>query len=348
MLWFEKLMGFSEESPEQVRELTRVEDGWLHSLVNGEKYRVGAFECVSLDELRSRTNSGSGKDWGCPSSLSIGEVVGDVQELHRDPQNSGALFQVASQFNLLEMVSPEVSPEAGVARYEMDFTQGPACAIAAGAGTIFRNYWIPMPEGQVGQTREQQIDCLAGIGEELGNDQGNLWQMRNGYVLPPRSAALAEVNAMLQQLSADDLSSLQGKLKIGVHWDVGVTLEGCDHSVAQVYASALPVAYSVIQSGLWEPFARMVLEAAYEATLRAAVINAKRTGNRRVYLTLLGGGAFGNRSEWICDAIVRALQLGYSQQLDVSIVSYGGPSPEVESIIQRVSGLPVNLGSLPN
>jgi hypothetical protein len=35
-------------------------------------------------------------------------------------------------------------PEQGVGRYENDFTQGPACAVSAGAGTIYRNYWVPV------------------------------------------------------------------------------------------------------------------------------------------------------------------------------------------------------------
>jgi len=37
-----------------------------------------------------------------------------------------APFQVASQFNLLEMTGPSVTPEHGVARYAHDPTQGPA------------------------------------------------------------------------------------------------------------------------------------------------------------------------------------------------------------------------------
>ena len=63
--------------------------------------------------------------------------------MHQDPQYAGALFQVASQFNLLEMTSPDVTPEDGVTRYAYDRTQGPACAIAAGAATLYRNYFVP-------------------------------------------------------------------------------------------------------------------------------------------------------------------------------------------------------------
>ncbi len=61
--------------------------------------------------------------------------------MHGRPEYSGALFQVASQFNLLKMIGPSVTPEDGVTRYESDRTQGPACAIAAGAATIYGNYF---------------------------------------------------------------------------------------------------------------------------------------------------------------------------------------------------------------
>lgn len=74
-------------------------------------------------------------------------------------QNAGALFQVASQFNLLEMQSHHNTPESGVGIYGSDSTQGPACAIASGAGTIYRNYFVPV-NGQIGQSKDNQIDCL--------------------------------------------------------------------------------------------------------------------------------------------------------------------------------------------
>jgi hypothetical protein len=73
--------------------------------------------------------------------------------MHRMPENDGALFQVASQFNLLEMTAPSITSEQGVARYQLDRTQGPACAIAAGAATIYRNYFAQTPERQLDAAR---------------------------------------------------------------------------------------------------------------------------------------------------------------------------------------------------
>jgi hypothetical protein len=57
--------------------------------------------------------------------------------MHRAPEYGGALFQVASQFDALEMTGANVTPEDGVTRYQHDHTQGPACAIAAGAARSF-------------------------------------------------------------------------------------------------------------------------------------------------------------------------------------------------------------------
>lgn len=64
------------------------------------------------------------------------DVHGDISLFIRNIALQGSLFQVASQFNVLEMVSPDVGPEAGVTIYENDHTQGPACAIACPAGTV--------------------------------------------------------------------------------------------------------------------------------------------------------------------------------------------------------------------
>ena len=50
--------------------------------------------------------------------------AGDVKKHLTDPTNQNSLFQVASQFNLLEMASPAMTPERGVDIYYNDPTQG--------------------------------------------------------------------------------------------------------------------------------------------------------------------------------------------------------------------------------
>ena len=121
---------------------------------------------------------------------------------------------------------------------------------------------------------------------------------------------------------------------LGVQWDTQVTLEGSDHIVTQVYCSALPVAYSGLPRPLWEPFAKLILEATYEATFAVAIANAATTGNRTLYLTSVGGGAFGNDRRWIENAIRRACQIFRHYDLDVKIVCYRSMDPGVEEFVR--------------
>lgn len=147
MDWFERLTGFREESYEATRQKLKVDGSKLRSLVNGKAYGIGKLELASLQTLRDRAKSAG----HAPRNMKVSVVRGDVRQMHRLREYAGALFQVASQFNALEMTGPNVMPEDGVTRYQHDHTQGPACAIAAGAATIWRNYFAPVAGG-VGQT----------------------------------------------------------------------------------------------------------------------------------------------------------------------------------------------------
>ena len=102
--------------------------------------------------------------------------------------------------------------------------------------------------------------------------------------------------------------------------------------VSQAFCSALPIAYTDVPARHWRAFASLILEAAYEATMWSAVLNARRGASKIVLLTLLGGGAFGNEDEWILSAMHRGLELVSSSDIDVRIVSYGAPSPAVLGI----------------
>lgn len=325
-MWFEQLTGFRERDPEQVRSNIEIDGETLTSKTNGRSMACGRLEIPTLAELRARV-----RDIKSKGHLNVREVVADVQKLHQDSANAGAMFQVASQFNLLEMVSPSYSPEDGIDIYENDRTQGPACAIACGAGTIYRNYFAEV-NGQTGQSSDNQIDCLSDIGEALGNTDGSLWAMKNGYALPTASG-LHAISQRLSAASEAERDELRQRLRIGVQWDTEVTLECASHTVTQAYCSALPVAYSSQPAARWADFAQLVLEASYEATICAAVLNAQNTGNKTVFLTLLGGGAFGNSEHWIVAALKRALSLYRHTGLQLAIVSYGRSKPCVQELV---------------
>jgi hypothetical protein len=151
--------------------------------------------------------------------------------------------------------------------------------------------------------------------------------MKNGYALCSRSG-LEAISQHLKTQKDDSLDVLRSKLCIGLHWDVEVTDDPREvrSSVSQAFCSALPVAYTSVEPHHWEAFATLILEAAYEATLLAGVLNASRGASNKVLLTQLGGGAFGNSDKWIKLAVQRALRAVSDCGLDVWLVSYGQPS----------------------
>ena len=326
--WFETLFGFSEQSYDETRKKLEVVGTTLRSRVNQRSYEIGELRTPSLRELRAEAADVVDELRG---RLRISNTSGDVRRLHRRSAHRHALFQVASQFNLLEMVRPDVSPEDGVTRYVHDRTQGPACALAAGAATVYRNYFVPV-DGQNGQTRDRQIDCLRDLGAELGNESHELWTMRNGYALCTEGG-LATIAQKLGALDTHGVDALRDVIRIGIHRGVQVTDVEDAQLVSQAFCSALPVSCSNIPSERWKSFAVLVLEGAYEATLWAAVVNAHHMGSNVLFLTRLGGGAFGNEPQWIHDAMRRALTRVVDVSLDVRVVSYGKADPGLERLV---------------
>lgn len=329
-MWFKDLTGVQEESPENVKSKLIVENDYFISLANSKKFTFGKLEIPTLEELRNQNpqiNNYNGK-------IRVSEIVADVKNLHNLPENENALFQVASQFNLLEMINPNITPEMGIDRYEFDRTQGPICAMSCGAETIYRNYFVEI-NGQIGQTEELQIDCLELIGNELDNENLNLWKMKNGYALLSQNGLLT-INKKIAQFNNNERERLKGKLKVGIQWQTDVTIFEVKQKVSQIYCSALPVGYSQIESFYWEYFARIILEALYEATLYAGMLNMQKNNSDLVYLTLVGGGVFGNEEYWILESMQKAIEKFKNVPLNIKIVSYGRSNLNLKKYFEEI------------
>lgn len=356
--WFEHLFGFSEAAAlfagrglggsaglaAVCAKFELAADGTLTSKVNGASYGSGNFSTPSLAELRSEASG---------AALLAGEVTvrhvatPDVFELHTRPEFAGATFMAASQFNTLEFASPGATPEDGVTGYVYDATQGPACALAAPAATVVRNYLALVPAGRtgqsaIGQSAAHQLNLLGellqlvqGSAGEAGSQPPPLVAVRNGYTSSDE-ARLRNFNARLRGGRALSREELAGALRVGLHSGVGVpwaserfVLKPAAERqvVSQVFCSALACGYSAGSLAAWEPLARLVLEAAYEATLLAALLEEPAEGARPpvVLITFLGGGVFGNADAWIETAIARAVakvrRLGAA--LDVVVTHHG-------------------------
>lgn len=327
--WFRNLFGFEE--PTRSRSvLAEIQSKFtlsaagdqLTCLENGRTLQAGSFSTPTLRELRE-----SALAVLKASSMSIGLqvehiVTNDIlAEHHRHPH---ATFQAASQFNCLEFPSYHVNPEDGITAYSTDRTQGPACAIACPAGTLYRNYFAQVYDTKTGsyaagQTAGRQINNLDALEEALDNASPSkqYWTVRNGYTFSTEEA-LAKLNAVL---AARDGGQLRDLVKVGLQRDTEVVYRSRFEEVAadppllvtQVYCSALSCAYSGVQLQHWEALARIILQANYEACLWAAVLNMlhhqdQPLESNKLYLTFIGGGVFGNDMGWIGDSIANAVQ----------------------------------------
>ena len=361
MTWFEQTFGFREQEYGLTQRRCRMQGERL--LIDTDPprtFQVGRLELPSLGELRQRVSglaefpspllapittrdcsddATEGVDQGImpdfragSPGLAVCNILADAHALHTRPEVHGALIQVASQFNLLEMPGPSVTPEDGITAYAHDHTQGPACALACAPATLFRNYLVRVDANSdvIGQTRLHQINALRDLEQALGLPG---LRMQNGYAMADapwvRSAA-----QRLQSMGETELDGLRQCLRIGWQQDTQVTATGAPagQRVSQVFCSALPVAYNRASSFDWAPLACLVLQASYEATLLAAVLNAQATGNPRVYLTAVGGGAFGNQREWIVQAMRRALLTVRHWPLQVHIVNYQAIHPAFQAL----------------
>jgi hypothetical protein len=326
MAWFEVLFGF-KESPASVKLNFTVEAHpdrvVLVSKINQRKFNAGLFSLrniASFGALPPASSPGTfhvihGQGGRGPNS-----EICSVLESQGLPEFDGATFQAASNFNGLEFCGPGETARMGVSRYVNDPTQGPYCALAAGAALVYRNYFVKHADGTVGQL-EKEIELLGGtpIGPFVSH----------GY---PR-------------LSANDLSKLKGhnwkdhnQFLVALHENcevttrskpgLGIVFDGIPPGqiVHHVYAAAFCFSGTVTKNKTSLMIAQELLTAEYHATILAAREMARkypgRRGSGRLVLTALGGGVFGNPRELIVKAIVANTEVIRESGLQVYFVCY--------------------------
>jgi len=172
MAWFQDTFGFKENrSYQQNRSMFRMEGDVLvcdTAPPAARRQHVGPFTTPSVAELRAdlpeeMVNPQIKKEHAL-GSLSFCHIGDNVTSLICDERNADSVFQAASQFNCLEMVGPGVTPRQGITGYAGDPTQGPKCALACPAGTVYRNYLCQGGKGQ----GDIQIDCLEDVANVFG------------------------------------------------------------------------------------------------------------------------------------------------------------------------------------
>ena len=338
--------------------LTSIYDKDSHSfIINGKKYPSGQLTTPTLEEAREELKK-LPKDISASANISASSEIGNAYDIHQKP-NGANVIMVASQFNLLEFVSQFSRPEDGITDYHKDKTQGPACAIAGTFATAYRNYLAETYEGKItqesiakiGQSEDNQINTLGDTmkllngslqasGQTTSNQStrfgevipdGELLFFKNGYI-DSTNDNLKELNKLIENGGEEFKQKLKDSMRVGIHRDVLIAdTKDSENPVfkTQVLASAIPVARdysSVKDSTLWEPFARLVLEAQYEHTILEGLRdNAMRIKEGKetkpILLTALGGGVFDNEPKWIKESMALAVEKAgdYGIPFEVSI-----------------------------
>ncbi len=300
--------------------LTFDDAGFATLQVGERRYAAGRFSLQTLGELKRACPQGPGRV--VVSALSGQDPLTDIGSLQALAAE-GTLFQAASQFNCLE--APSEHGPVPVAQYFSDPTQGPRASISAFPGTLVRHYAAPGPGGRFVQTRARQLDLLErALPARLG-------RVESGYLL---SHNLTDPNE-----AARALEEHFDEVAVGVHEDVQVVfgtrfrgvVQGAP-KIAQVFTSTVAAgSYSSLSAETLAALARPLLRAAYLGTLLAAA----RLGKRRVVLTLIGGGVFGNPLQLIWEAIFWAADEARSRGAQLDVLVNAHRSPPTPDIVER-------------
>lgn len=344
-MWFQTLFGFHEREYRQTQASFSLVEKTVTSKANGRSWQAGSFTTPTLTTVRESGRSLlTDRSYGpilvehiavddalqlhavCPgalfqvaSQLNCLEfptasttpeqgVTGYAEDMTQGPACSLACAASTVVRNYL----------VNVAHYAL---AGPRTTPAADeeeeAGAVHeegKRQYLASVEGRLGQHADSQINNVDLLERALPG--GPYWRVRNGYTLSTPSALAGLPTAMEQAMAGvpGGRDQLMGCIKLGLHRDAEVTFSSryvepaTPVIVSQAFCSAASIAYAqgtTVQQ--WEPLARLLLDAHYEGTLWAAVLNAERTGVRDVYLTFVGGGVFGNPAEWIAGAMGRAV-----------------------------------------
>uniref|UniRef100_A0A6B2L7E6 Uncharacterized protein n=1 Tax=Arcella intermedia TaxID=1963864 RepID=A0A6B2L7E6_9EUKA len=324
----------------------------ITNINNQTRINAGIFSLLSFGDIEKKLRDVSGQRKKSPVPIEIltcnqsaYRKVVDVSYLQSLPENRNAVFQVASNFNGVESVSETSFPTDPnyLTDYIYDKTQGPIASIGAGGAAITRLYPFykkGTSSSQWIQTETRQVNFL----EKLWD----YFPIMNGYVI---------LNHFSKPLP--DNEDLLGKTLIGYHKDVEVVfaeqqarkyrkINDPNQLIDQVFCAAMNMAQG--HSGRSNKSfpdsyqkAYFLLQAAYQGSYLVALENSRK----KLFLTMIGGGVFGNPHELIYEAIIDA-HLKFSQHPasnleKVSLVLYSGqPSASFLQGLEK-HGIPYTL-----
>jgi len=328
-----------KDIPHKIKKL-KAENGAL--IETGERYQAGRFYEFSLEYLDKKVKEKEVKEGkiaaqgtfniiqrGHDPAYKLTTFV-DTGSLQAKIENRGAVFQVASQFNGYEATGVYSPEAAGITSFTSDLTQGPVASISATPGTIQRIDYVfynkTTDPVSWRQTKNKQIELL---------DKTPL-KVTHGYV---------DLNQSNPDLTEQDYKNI----KIGFQKDTQVTfglmngksnmhipINDPQQIIHQVFTAAVNCGNTSGATNV-EIYkgsngdaaqktaiktAQRILDAAYEGTIKVAYA----FGKKKVFLTLIGGGAFQNQLSWILGAINKNIPFIKAKGLEVYLVIFSATS----------------------
>lgn len=357
-LWFKQLFGF-EESVSSVRENIKIikeKDNYkMLSTKNNKEYNAGNFQIRYISSFLNESSELPHRGGGSFNILcgkgrktkNFSKI--DAFSMQSLPENDGATYLAASNFNCLELVSHFETPDNGVTEYIYDNTQGPYTALACPQSAVYRNYFCEHPGKKIIGQLEKQINLLSKTPLKVDN----------GYVIISQKDIYGLVN---EKFNWSD----ENNYAVGVHnyCDVLMTrgdngqfkfVETTDRPIIanHVYAASFNFYDDVLKDKFTIEIAQNILKAEYKATILAAWENSikmekeGRAGAKKLYLTLLGGGVFDNPIEIITNAILSCKKEIIDSGLEVYVVSFDKSSSacidNLKSLVEETKGAIIDV-----
>jgi hypothetical protein len=313
--WLGWFLGVDEEAILSYMRAYVFSNGCFVNAVTGQQWPAGQFRCMSVKELAEQVGPTSG-DAGSSEEKSIHHhlvqkfrVIDDcdIGRLQGTLKTDDcAMVQIASNFNCLEIPSRGTAPDYGhlVEGYASDTTQGPASSFGVPAASLYRAHYAfhnaDVPHAEWGQTSERSVDLLEDVRPFFG-------KCVNGkFTLTGDEERLAE----------ERVAAVAADIKVGVHTDAQVVFaRSTGPGVLDVVPEPFPLVDQVLSAsvnwnspgvepppGTLPPLTRAALRACYEGAYLAAIWR----GRKKLLLTLVGGGSFGNPPEMILEEMAAA------------------------------------------
>ena len=289
------IIGITESDLVKLGSEERLEYICADSFVHSFDYHVtpiGQFQTVKLADLKELVGDNDNSELKCPLEVKDAIDVGVLQSTLKSSDKT--MVQVASNFNCLEVPSRYSFPDCGdlVEEAHTDCTQGPAACFGPLAAYLYRAHFYD--------------------GGQIGNKQVNLLRNTASFFGTPINGKLTLDGSEKSIGNTNDVADL---VEVGLHTNAAIIFGRNENGLNYELDEPYPIIDQIFSASInlndygkktskdnLTKINRTLLRAAYESAYLAAIYRKRKV----LYLTLVGGGVFGNPIPMILEEIVRA------------------------------------------